>query len=153
MQTEPTARVSVFAISAPQDQTLQNELKEHLKPLQREGLIELWHERHMSAQTEGEQQINEDVNTAQIILLLISVDFMNSDSCYHREMPRALERLKAREALVIPILLRPVSWQGAPFSKLQMLPTNGRPITNWRDREEAWEDVVRGLRHAVDLLH
>ncbi len=154
MQTEPQAVVSIFASSAPQDKPLEHELKEHLRPLQREGLIELWHDRDMSAGTAWEQQSSEHLNSAQIILLLVSIDYLNSDYCSSVEMKRALERHERGEARVFPIILRPVYWQRAPFGKLQVLPRNGKPITTWPNLEEALLDVVQALSQVVDqILH
>ena len=112
--------VKIFFCYAREDEALLKKLKTHLKPLQRQGLIDVWYDRDITAGTEWEREIKEHLNTAQIILLLVSPDFMNSDYCYSVEMQRALQRHEAREASVIPIILRPVSWEGAPFSKLQI---------------------------------
>src|SRR5258707_1293285 len=136
MQTEPIAGGRIFVSYAPQDQTLQKELKEHLRPLQREGLAELWPDRDMSAGTAWEQERSDHLNTAQIILLLVSLDFMNSDYCYGVEMKRALERHKRAEARVIPIILRPCLWEKSPLGKLQVLPQGEKPVTLWSDREK-----------------
>src|SRR5947209_5925662 len=138
MQTEPTARVSIFASYAPQDTALQQELKEHLRSLQQQGLISLWADTDSNARTEGEHEVDQHLNTAQIILLLVSPDFLASDYCYDVEMKRALERHERGEARVIPVILRPVHWQEAPLGYLQALPNNAKPVTVWSDREEAW---------------
>ena len=84
--------VSIFFCYAHEDEALLNKLKTYLKPLQRQGLIDVWHDRDISAGTEWEQEISERLNEAKIILLLVSPDFMNSDYCYSVEMKRALER-------------------------------------------------------------
>ncbi len=87
-----------------------------------------------------------------IILLLVSQDFLASDYCYEKEMKRALERHEAGEARVIPIILRPTHLEVTPFSKLQALPTEAKPITLWPDRDEAFVDVVRGIQKVIDRL-
>src|SRR5260370_6756388 len=93
------------------------------------------------------------LDTANLILLLISSDFMNSDYCYGKEMRRALERHREGTCRVIPILLRPTFWEEAPFSHLQLLPTDARPITRWPDRDEAFQDVVTEISRTIkDLL-
>src|SRR5947209_3702140 len=112
--------VKIFFCYAHEDENLLNKLKTHLKPLQRQGLIDVWYDRDISAGTEWEWEINEQLRNAQLILLLVSPDFMNSDYCYGSEMKRAMERHEAGDARIIPILLRPVYWQEAPFSKLQV---------------------------------
>ena len=123
-------------------------------PLQRQGLIEVWHDRDISVGTEWEQEITEQLNSAQIILLLISPDFMDSNYCYGIEMQRAMERHERKEAQVIPVILRPVYWQGAPFGKLQALPKDAIPITSrkWDSREAALHNVAEGIREVVEEL-
>ena len=94
----------------------------------------------------------EHLNSAQIILLLISDDFMASDFCYSIEMTQAIARHDTNQARVIPIILRPVDWKGAPFEKIQALPTGGKPVTNWPNQDDAFVDIVRGIRKAIDYL-
>jgi tetratricopeptide (TPR) repeat protein len=87
-----------------------------------------------------------------VILLLISADFLASDYCYGLEMQRALQRHQANEARVIPILLRPVEWNKAPFALLQALPTGAKPITTWRNRDAAFTDMAAGIRRVIEDL-
>ena len=149
VQTEPTTGITLFASYAHQDTSLQGELKEHLRPLQRDGLIELWPDRDMSAGTGWEQQSSELLQTAQIILLLVSIDYLNSDYCSGVEMKQALERHERGEVRVVPILLRPCLWKTSPLGNLQVLPGNGQPVTTWANREAAWLNVVQNLRDHV----
>src|SRR5205823_1825905 len=116
------------------------------RSLRRQGLISVWHDRNISAGTEWEREINAHLNTAQVILLLVSPDFMDSDYCFSIEMMRAMERHERGEAQVIPIILRPVYWQGAPFGKLQALPTDAKHVTgpSWHNLDEAFFDVAEG---------
>src|SRR5947209_12107512 len=146
--------VSIFFCYAHEDEDLLNKLKRHLWPLQRQGLIDVWHDRDISAGTEWEQEISQHLNAAQIILLLVSPDFMFSEYCYGVEMKRAIERHQRGEARVVPIIVRPVQWKAAPFGKLQALPTDGKPITgrSWRNRDEALYDLAEGMRKIVEEL-
>ena len=146
--------VNIFFCYAREDEILLNKLKSHLRPLQRQGLINVWHDRNISAGTEWEQAINEHLNAAQIVLLLVSPDFMDSDYCYSIEMARALERHGRGEAKVVPIILRPVYWQGEPLGKLQALPTDGKPVTSatWHDLDSALYDVTTGIHKVVTQL-
>jgi hypothetical protein len=140
--------VKIFFCYAHEDEALLNKLKTHLKPLQRKGLIDVWYDRDISAGTVWEQQIKEQLNTAQIILLLVSPDFMDSDYCYGIEMQRALERHDLGEARVIPIILRHVYWQDV-LGNLQALPTDAKPIKSWSDLDEALYKVTEGIRKVV----
>src|SRR6266446_8502742 len=146
--------VKIFCCYAHEDEALLNKLKTHLRPLQRQGLIDVWYDRDISAGTEWEQEIKQHLNTAQIILLLVSPDFMDSDYCYSIEMKRAIERHARGEATVIPVIVRPVYWHGEPLGKLQALPTDGKPVTSsdWHDPDRAWYDVTNGIYKVVMLL-
>src|SRR5205807_7582494 len=130
---------------------LLKKLKTHLKPLQRDGLIVVWQDRDINAGAEWERVINEHLNTSQIILLLVSPDFMASDYCYSIEMKRAIERHERGEACVIPIILDHVYWQVEPLSKLQALPTDAKPImgADWHNQNEALFNVVDGILKTV----
>ena len=92
------------------------------------------------------------MRSADMILLLVSPDFIASEYCYSIELKRALERHKAEEVRVIPIILRPVDWDGAPFRKLQVLPKDGKPITVWSNLDSAFFDVARGIRKVIEEL-
>ncbi len=143
--------VKIFYCYAHEDEALLNKLKTQLSPLQRQGLIDVWHDREISAGTEWEREITEHLNAAQIILLLVSPDFMNSDYCYSIEMKRAMERHELGEARVIPVILRPIEWKNAPFGKLQALPTNAKPVTSWdNQQEEAFYDIAKGVKKVVE---
>ncbi len=146
--------VTIFFCYAREDEALLNKLKTHLRPLQRQGLIDVWYDRDISAGTEWEQEIKEHLNSAQIVLLLVSPDFMDSEYCYSVEMKRALERDARGEAKVIPVILRPVYWYGEPLGKLQALPTDGKPVTdlNWHDLDRALYDVTAGIYKVVMQL-
>ena len=145
--------VTIFFCYAHEDEHLLNKLKAQLKPLQRRNVIDVWYDRNISAGTEWEHDIDQHLNTAQIILLLVSPDFMNSDYCYGIEMKRALERHERKEAVVIPIILRHVYWQ-EEFGKLQVLPTDAKPVIDryWHSIDEAFFDVVGGIRKAIEKI-
>lgn len=144
--------IRVFYSYAREDERLRKKLETHLGLLQQQGLITGWHDRNISAGTEWAQEINDNLNTAQIILLLVSASFLASQYCYSREMIRALERHADGSARVIPIILRPVYWENAPFSHLQVLPKDAKPITKWANQDEAFFDVVKGIRDAIEGL-
>src|SRR6266568_8284875 len=144
--------VKIFCCYAHKDEALLNKLKTHLKPLKREGLIDLWHDRNISAGKEWEREIDKHLNSAQIILLLVSPDFMDSEYCYGIEMQRAMERHERGESCVIPIILEHVYWQVAPLNKLQALPKDGQPISSWSNRDKAFLDITRGIHKAIEEL-
>src|SRR5262245_2305666 len=152
MSTQPPQALEVLFSYAHEDEKLRDELVKHLSLLQRQGVITAWHDRKITAGTEWAGAIDAHLQSAQIILMLVSADFMASDYCYDVEMQRAMARHEAKEARVIPVILRPVDWQDAPFGKLQALPTDGKPITNWLNQDDAFVNVARGIRAVAQEL-
>ncbi len=151
--SQPVRAIEIFYSYAHEDERLRKKLETHLSLLKQEGLITGWYDREIRAGAEWAHEIEAHLNSAHIILLLVSPDFMASDYCYSVEMRRALERHDAKAARVIPIILRPTDWKKAPFNKLQVLPSNHRPITKWSDRDEAFLHVAQDIRKAVDELN
>ena len=144
--------IKIFYAYAHEDKGLRDELEKHLEPLKRSGQITAWHDRDIQPGTEWQREIASHLDLADMVLLLVSPDFLRSDYCYGVEMQRALEKHEAGEARVIPVILRPVEWQETPLRKLQVLPTDGKPISTWRHRDEAFRDVARGIRVVVGTL-
>ncbi len=145
--------IDVFISFAYEDEEIMHELAKHLKVLHQLKIINLWHNRMISAGIEREHEIDFHLNKAELILMLISPDFMDSEYCYSIEMKRAMERHQQGEALVIPIILRPVHWQGAPFGKLQALPKDAIPITSekWHHPDDAFYSVVEGIMEVLGV--
>src|SRR5215472_12123628 len=112
MQKEQiVAALSLFYSYTHEDEALRDQLEKHLVQLQRQGLISTWHDRKIPPGGAWADEINAHLETASIILLLVSPDFLASNYCYEIEMERALERQRSGEACVIPIILRPCDWQ------------------------------------------
>jgi eukaryotic-like serine/threonine-protein kinase len=145
--------VTIFYSYANEDETLRNKLEKHLSLLQRQGIITAWYDRLILPGMDWAHNISKYLNEASIILLLISSDFLASDYCYNIEMQQALERQKAGEARVIPIILRPVDWQNAPFAYLQCLPLNGKPVIEWENQDAAFLDITKSIHSAIKHLH
>jgi len=142
----------VFISYSHKDERLRRELETHLAQLEREGLIAHWQDRKIDAGEEWAGAIDTHLAKAEIVLLLISADFIASRYCYDIEMQRALNRHRAGRARVIPIILRAADWHTAPFGKLQALPTEGKPVTSRRPRDTAWLEVATGIRAVARAL-
>lgn len=144
--------IEIFFSYSHRDEDLRDELATHLSILKRQGVIAAWHDREISAGTEWKNAIDQHLESARIILLLISANFLGSNYCYDIELKRAMERHESGEARVIPIILKPVDWREAPFSKLQALPKNAKPITTWGNKDEAFLDIAQGIRKVMNEL-
>lgn len=142
----------VFISYSHKDDLLREELETHLKLLERQGKISTWSDRKLMAGDSGGEKIDAQLESADIILLLVSVDFLASKYCYDVEMTRALARHAAAQARVIPILVRECDWTDAPFSKLQALPKDGVPVSRWPTKDAGWNEVAKGIRQAADEL-
>ncbi len=128
------------------DEELRDQLETHLKLFQRQGVISTWHDRKILGGENWAGVIDDNFKRADLILLLVSADFLASDYCYQTEMEMALEREAKGEARVVPVVLRACDWKGAPFGKLQGFPKDMKPVTSWPNRDEAWTDVAAGIR-------
>lgn len=148
--TPQFSAVEVFYSYSHADELLRSELEKHLSILKRKGVIDGWHDRRIDPGAEWEKEIDTHLNNASIILFLVSADFIASEYCWNVEVKRALERHEAGVARVIPVILRPVDWTEAPFGKLQALPRDAKPITTWANQDEAFVDITRGIRNAIE---
>ncbi len=142
--------VRVFVSYAHEDDHLRIELRKHLAPLENQGLIELWDDRQIFPGQRWEPRIDERIESADLILLMVSADFLASSFCYKWEAQRALARQAAGEATVIPIIVRDCDWEATPIADLQLLPREGKAVESWERPAEAWKDVARGLRRVVE---
>jgi len=152
LQHTHTEPVSVFISYSHKDQELRQQLEEHMAILKRNGVIATWHDRQITAGSEWKGAIDDNLAAARLILLLISPAFVASDYCYDVELRHALDRHASGEAVVIPIILRPVMWDSAPFAKLQGLPTDGKAVTMWDNRDDAFHTVAKGIRVTVESI-
>lgn len=143
----------VFFSYSHEDESYRDQLEKHLASLRHEGLIESWHDRRILAGSNIDSVIDEKINSADIILLLISSSFISSHYCYSVEMRRAMERQADRSAHVIPVILRPCDWQSAPFGKLLATPKDGKAITTWSNYDEAYTDVAKQIRQVIQKTH
>jgi internalin A len=130
------APIEVFCSYDHDDEDWRHKVETHLSPLRQQRLISVWHDRLIMPGTNWANAIDDHLERASIILLLVSADFFASDYCYGIEMKRALERQKASEAVVIPILVRFTDWKDTPFASLQALPSDAKPIESWRSKDQ-----------------
>lgn len=148
----PAHPLEIFFSYSHRDERMRSRLEAHLSSLKRGRLISGWHDRKIKPGIEWKGQIDAHLDSSQIILLLISADFLASDYCYDVEVDRAMARHDAGEARVIPIILRPCDWPWSRFGKLQALPRDGKPVSDWSTHDKAFNEVARGIRRVVEEL-
>ena len=144
---EKVARL--FVSYSHHDEQYRAQLQNHLSLMQREKLIEIWHDNRIRAGEDFESLISAELEAADVILLLVSSDFTASDYCFGVEMKRAMERHENGSAVVVPIIVRPCDWKSAPFGRLKTLPKDGKAIVKWPTCDEAYVDIAHSIRELV----
>lgn len=142
--------VKLFFSYSHKDEALRDQLETHLAMLKNQGLIDSWHDRRIVVGSDLDDSIQGSLEAADVVLLLVSSDFLASTYCYSKEMARAMEKHQAGEAHVIPVILRHCDWHAAPFGGLLAAPKDGKAITSWPDIDEALADVARQVRRVVE---
>ena len=145
-------KIKVFLSYAHEDEAMKERLDKNLVMLKRSDQVEVWEDRKMIAGLEWDQSITKALAEADIILLLVSTDFNNSEYIWNKELKTALERHEKNEARVIPVILRTCDWSQSPYAKLQALPTGAKPISSFADADVAYTDIAKGIRMVVDYM-
>jgi len=148
----PEESVKLFISYCHRDEKLREQLDKHLSPLKGQKIIEAWHDRQIRAGDEWANQIDDNLNKADIILLLVSPDFVASPYCSDIELKQAVKRHENGEAIIVPVILEPCDWSWLPFAKFQAFPKDGKAITTWGNQNEAFLDVATGLRKVAQEL-
>ena len=141
--------LEVLCCYAREDREMMMQLKKYLTPLEKLGQITIWSDIDVNAGEAWDQELQQHLESADIILLLLSPDFLAADYCYSAEMQRIMQRHAQGSATVIPIVLRVVHLTGMPFANLQRLPRAGRPINKWPDRDDVFHDILGELNQVI----
>lgn len=144
--------VNLFFSYSHKDEDLRNELETHLALLKRQGVISSWHDRRITAGSDLDKQISTELESSQIILLLVSAHFLASDYCYEKEMMRAIDKHNEGSVKVIPVILHPCDWHSAPFGHLRATPTDGRPVSMFANQHEAFAIIAGDVREAIEAM-
>lgn len=142
--------VDVFISHVPEDERPLGRLEVHLGLMKRQGLLRTWHRGRVGAGGEPGAEAAARLDAAGLILLLVSADYLASEDCFAHEMTRALARHDSGAARVIPVLVHACDWASAPFGRLEPLPTGSKPVSSWRNRNEGWANIARGIRSLVE---
>ena len=147
-----TRPLNVFTCYAPADNALRERLETHLALLESQKMIAPWHDRMIEAGCDWAEQTRRHWERADVILLLVSSDFLASKHCNESGMRRIMERHETGGGRVIPVILRPCEWRSSPLGKLQPLPEEGKAVTAWRDRDAAFTEIARGIRMVAETM-
>ena len=145
-------KIKVFLSYSHADEQYKNELDKHLAVQRKRGKIEIWNDRKIIAGKHIHDEIDNQLENADIIILLLSSDFFASDYCYSKEMKKALEMHEVGNNVIIPVIVRPCDWLDSPLKDIVALPEDGVPVSKWQDADEAYLNVVKGIKAAIDEM-
>ena len=152
MSSEERPVIKVFCSYSDEDRPFQERLEKHLTSLVRIGSVLVWDKHKVKPGQEHRREIDEQLKQARLILLLISSNFISSDDCYASDLVKALQRYQDDKIRVIPILLKPCTWDELAFSPFQVLPRNRVPVSLWKNRDLAFTHIVEEIKTVVQEL-
>jgi hypothetical protein len=144
--------MKAFISYSHRDEPLLERFHAHLAMLRREGRITSWYDRQIAAGATIDRDIGKQLDSCQIFVALVSPDFLNSGYCYDKEMTRSIERHEAGQLVIIPVILEPCEWLASPLKQFKAIPKDGKPISEWTNKNTAWLDVVTDLRRLVESM-
>ncbi len=146
--------MKIFYSYSHKDVEYTEELRDHLSILKRNGDISEWCDQMILPGDDWKTEIDENLESADIVLLLVSSNFLASDFCFDVELKQAILKHEKGQARVVPIILKHCEWKDAPFGELQALPSRGVPVesSKWINRDEAYHDVIKGIKNAISKL-
>jgi hypothetical protein len=142
----------LFFSYSHKDEMFRDELETHLSMLKRQGIIEPWHDRRIDAGSELNETISQELESADIILLLVSPYFLASSYCYDVELQRAIEKHKQGKVKIIPVIVNPCDWKNSPLADLLVIPTDGRPISKYPNYHDAFLEVTAAIRNVAEKI-
>jgi hypothetical protein len=140
--------LKLFVSYSHADKNIKDRLIKHLRPLERLELIECWHDRELKAGALWDAEIDKNLELSDIILFIVSIDFINSEYCYDKELAAALAKHSDKK-IIVPVIVHHCLWKLSPLEKYQALPTGGKTIASWNDQDEALADVAEGIHDLV----
>lgn len=142
----------IFFSYSHRDERYRNELDLHLATLKRQGIVETWHDRRIGAGEDVHDAISEQIEEADIVLLLVSASFIASNYCYDVELARALERHSQGVTRLIPVIVHPCDWKNTPFGHLRATPADGKPISKFDVIHDAYLSIVEDIRRVAEEM-
>lgn len=147
--------ISAFISYAHADELLKDRFLVHLAALRREGLIGVWHDRMLRPGEHLNSAIDIELAAADLVILLVSPCFIHSNYCYEKEMQRAFARAKSGQCKVTAVILEPCQWANIPIEgggrlgDFLAVPRDGKPVTEWPNRNAAFNNVIAAIRELM----
>lgn len=135
----------IFISYAHRDEEAMRELDKYLGPLERKGEIEIWTDRKILPGQNWKEAIMQALESADLTLLLVSANFLDSNFINDEEIPIAFKRREEAGKHVVPIILNHCLWDLTDLGSLQAIPKDGRPIADFSNPAQAWSEVTRSI--------
>jgi hypothetical protein len=149
LQSEIMEKIKLFISYAHDDETYKDELIKHLSGLKRNGVIEEWNDRYIIPGQEWDAEIKQKLNNSHIVIFLISSDFMASNYINDVEIKNTMDRHNNNEIIIIPVIIRHCDFKSLGLNKFQALPKDANPVKSWIDQDEAWVNVIEGIKSTI----
>lgn len=145
-------KMKVFLSYSHEDEEYKEKLDKHLASLRRNKKIDTWNDRKLLPGSKLDETIKEQLRQSDIIILIVSSSFIDSDYCYGIEMQEAIKRAKNGECKIIPVIARSCMWDDTPFKDFLVLPTDGKAISQYKDEDEAYTEIARGVKRIMEEI-
>lgn len=143
--------LKTFIVYARDDKHHKDQLLRHLRPLVHNRYLDIWHDGDILPGEDWEKLIKTNLKASQIVLVLVSVNSLNSDFIQSEELATAVEQLTQGNTRIVPIIVAPCLWRYHQlFAGLQGLPEDMRPVVSWANTDEAWTNVVESLAGMIE---
>lgn len=142
--------LKMFISYSHKDKFFLNELTKHLKTLEQRGIIEKWHDGELVAGDHINSEIEEHLLDADLVVFLVSADFISSYYCFEVELKKTFDRLYDGAVRIIPIIVRPCKWKDTVLSRYLAATKDGKPISKYDNADDAWVEVVGSIERAVN---
>lgn len=144
--------VKLFISYSHKDETYKDELTAHLSGMKRIGMIEEWNDRKIIPGQQWNHEIKTKLEQSEIVIFLVSSDFMASDYIADVEVNNTLDKYRKGKVCIIPVIIRSCDFSSLDISKFQALPKDAKPVKTWTDQDSAWTNVVEGIKSTIRSL-
>jgi len=146
------SKPKLFISYAHEDELHLKQLTNRVKGLERQELIESWSDNEILPGMDWDDEIKSQLADADVIIFLISPDFIASEYIHKVELKNAVKRHNESEVIIIPVVIRPCDFSSLEIKKFQALPKGAKPISKWEDKDDAWLDVLQGIKKVINNI-
>ena len=146
----PRSPLKAFISYSHQDKEYMKEFKKHLNSLTRKSTIVAWHDKKLVAGDELDAEIKKHLLESDLVIFLVSVDFLTSFNCYEVELKTSLDRAKNGACRIISVIVRPCGWKDTPLKDYVIATEDAKSISEYGDKDAAWQEVVESIEKCVN---